>query len=1153
MTITNPALDPKKSIIVKAPAGSGKTELLVQRYLNLLAEASEDPCQIVAITFTRKAAAEMRRRLHEELNRESAPTEKHKIVTYRLAQKVLAKAKKEQWRRERIVTKDNVTTIDSFCHTLVTLDPLKAGFWTTPDILLDEETNQLYMQAAKEAMATMKDDKEDIQGLMSLLYLHSNSPFKLKSAIASILKNRTAVLPIINSKSVKPISQLKLLVGELKGRLIDLAPIQILQQITQILNDNLEYCSSPPFNIPDKDTDWRNCPLDEWQNLAKILTTKEQKVRKPAGLSKKQGFIAKTPTKKEMHDILKKLQTKNEWVQYLASCTQWTENYTQQELELAQASQKLIQLAAAHLLQIFKRENKCDHSHIMLSAIAVIGQEHSPSLLAERMGYRLRHLLVDEFQDTSYGQLQLLQAITSWWDTSTFNSLFLVGDPMQSIYSFRQADVRIFNRLWQEERLGQIPLNKITLENNYRSQSSIVEWFNKSFLQIFLPKADNLINAVSYTRTQPQLAAHETILPSFKTPQGYEDSSHVYHLGIIHHNKISLSQQQIFGPIIEQLQKITTQEPTAKIAILVRNRNHIEGIIPLLQKSKLNFDADNISYAGANSLITDAFTLFRALYDTKDELAWYALLRAPWCGLCLKDMLSLANSEKDTWQLLLNIAHKDSETSISQDGVTRIKHLVNSIAPIMEQRRRKNWPDLVYRAWQLLGKKLLIKNEREILELELFFDLLRKQVSQGNNFNLELMHEHLKKLSLKIESKAPIQIMTVHRAKGLEFDYVFLASLHRGSGNKSKQDNLFNVANFVIGGSKSPKPKQQEITLMAINSPGSNKDDEPVYRMIKSIIIKQQYQEACRLFYVACTRARKGLYLHYILKYKLKDDEKDLIEELQNDLTETLKNSIMPSIQTAIYSPKNDSFISLIEKQVRNKIANLIFYKKRNDEDNEDNKKDHTTQIKRISSAYLDKHHAKDNYQYDNLKQKTLGTTAPFKSWNPPFERCKGIVIHLLMESLANNVNKIIKQDSKDLLLQKEIKKWHPLLREKGLNKEEVTEINNTAKSVLDFCLSDKRAHWILQAKGLNEWKLARKDENPIRIDRYFESDGIKWIIDYKTSQDGKFNEEELSKYHKQLMKYAAAVNKLYPEEKNIPIKVAIYCPQNGFWREWNT
>ena len=117
--------------------------------------------------------------------------------------------------------------------------------------------------------------------------------------------------------------------------------------------------------------------------------------------------------------MLEKLQQKNEWIEILAKSRLWAEEYKAEELQLVKAAQTLIKLASAHLLQIFKRDNKCDHSAIMLAAIAVMGQENSPTLLAERLGYRLRHLLVDEFQDTSYGQLQLLQAISAGWDAAT--------------------------------------------------------------------------------------------------------------------------------------------------------------------------------------------------------------------------------------------------------------------------------------------------------------------------------------------------------------------------------------------------------------------------------------------------------------------------------------------------------------------------------------------------------------------------------------------------------------------------------------------------------------------------------------------------------------------------------------------------------------
>ncbi|MGV2480132.1 UNVERIFIED_CONTAM: UvrD-helicase domain-containing protein, partial [Salmonella enterica subsp. enterica serovar Weltevreden] len=103
---------------------------------------------------------------------------------------------------------------------------------------------------------------------------------------------------------------------------------------------------------------------------------------------------------------------------------------------------------------------------------------------------RIRHLLVDEMQDTSEGQLELLRQLTQDWQAGDGRSLFLVGDPQQSIYAFRKAEVRLFLELWESRRLGTLALTPLRLNANFRCDAALVGWFNAAFTRIFPPRAD---------------------------------------------------------------------------------------------------------------------------------------------------------------------------------------------------------------------------------------------------------------------------------------------------------------------------------------------------------------------------------------------------------------------------------------------------------------------------------------------------------------------------------------------------------------------------------------------------------------------------------------------------------------------------------------
>lgn len=1159
------AINHQQSIIVKAPAGSGKTEMLVQRYLALLARDCKDPCQIVAITFTRKAAAEMLSRIRRELTlaSEAPPDSPHKKITHKLAQEVLAKAKQYKWHTPSLVTEENVTTIDAFCHTLVSLDPLKAGFLTMPEIFTDSDLDKLYKEAASQAIQTMKDavlDEVDKHKLMHLLYIHNNSPVKLRAGVAKILANRTAVLPLIQDNNYQPQKQLEQLCKELCTLLSNRASTSWLQQITAALDANRENFESGAYKPPPLDTDWTQTSLENWKALADAILTKSGSLRKQ--FREKAGFIKGSQTKEDIVSLIETLRdlcsgesldaaadtSWNEWLMLLQECRNWRDKYTEDELLSAEAAQRIIKLAAAHLAQIFKQENKCDHTEIMLAAIEVMGQEEAPSLLAERLGHRLKHLLVDEFQDTSVGQLNLLEAITSSWDESSNNTLFLVGDPMQSIYAFRQADVRIFNRLWEEQKLGQIPLARLTLKENYRSNEPIVDWLNKNFENIFPHQANNLINSVAYTQAKAMTAKGESLAPT--------------HLAVKHNEEVQPTYEQIFSPVIDKIKEIMEQDPDATIGILARKRSDATGVLSLLQQDNIEFDADKFSSMEDNPLIIDLMSLTRAIYNTEDEIAWYACLRAPWCGLKLQDIVALSrinrdadNQQKSLWSLVLDLAgnsHQEShqkskeeskealKVSLSEDGIQRIKHFVAGISLAMGTRRRTNWHNVMDKAWQGLGGNHFATTPKDLADLDLFMDNLR-QCSTDDKLDLEEMDKRMKLHGVAFSGNSRIRILTIHHSKGLEFDYVFLVNMNKRGGNSSG-DGLLEVTDFIMNDSG------RAGAVISVNAPGYTVEDKPVHIMLKGIKKTQQDQELRRLLYVACSRARRGLFLHYLVSYKNDEDGEGSSDGKSHELKAT-----------------HNSFLKLLEPEKLDEEVHPIQEIRRASRASSQQNKQNENIISNGEGIPTRRIRQED---LNDFIQSAIGdaNTQPFPDWHSPYERVRGIAIHRVMEILAAATSESIKQlaagKGKQELFESIAAETKQLITQQGLDTQQADKVLDDVSETIDFCLQDERALWIMHSDGMNECEFISKNAPMVRIDRTFVDAGTRWIVDYKTSEKGDFSDAELDKFHRQLHRYGKTfetfqeISQKRSQASNgsaekLPIKLGIYCPQNGFWKEW--
>lgn len=187
-SIRQQALDPKRSYIVQAPAGSGKTELLVQRFLKLLSAAST-PEEIVAITFTRKAAIEMRERILEALNavkNQKRPEDNHKVLTWTLAKAVIERNEHFHWQLEINPNRLRILTIDALAHQICLKVPILTGFGVPPSTKEGKEIEVFYRYAVEQLL--MLDDHTHI--LEQLLLHLDNKADLLEKLLIKMLSQR---------------------------------------------------------------------------------------------------------------------------------------------------------------------------------------------------------------------------------------------------------------------------------------------------------------------------------------------------------------------------------------------------------------------------------------------------------------------------------------------------------------------------------------------------------------------------------------------------------------------------------------------------------------------------------------------------------------------------------------------------------------------------------------------------------------------------------------------------------------------------------------------------------------------------------------------------------------------------------------------------
>lgn len=983
------ALDVRRSFIVQAPAGSGKTELLVQRYLRLL-ETVEKPEEIVAITFTKKAAAEMRKRVLEKLSPELAP-------------------------RLRI------QTIDALCAALTRQMPVLARFGAQPAVA--EDASELYREAAARTLA-------DLTPPVARLLAHlDNNVADATDLLAGMLERRDQWLRKTGDAPDR--GELEATLAAERARLIRNAQALYRQASVELANEVLT-----------QKGEWRKKPKPAPPELIAIPGLREALV----------ALSAAPPPE-----------------------------YTDTQWEALEAILALLNPALAQLLALFGERGEVDFTQIAHGALQALGTPDEPTDLLLSMDARVRHLLVDEFQDTSNSQWELLERLTAGWEAGDGRTVFVVGDPMQSIYRFRDAQVGLFLHA-RRAGLPGVELEPLTLSTNFRSQAKNVEWVNRAFPDVLPAAEDEASGAVPYS---PSVPFHDATPDGEPTLETFADRD---------------GEAQRVVELVKAAQ--------GKTAILVRNRSHLDAIVPALKDAGIRFRAVEIEQLGERQVVQDLYSLTRALTHLADRVAWLAILRAPWCGLTLDELSEFfeCRNDRTIWELM--------------QEAPRLARMREMLAPALADRLRGTLRDRVEGVWLALGGPACVEDATDLEDAEIFLDELERLEEAGELTDFSALASSLADLYALPDVNAgedAVEIMTIHKAKGLEFDTVIVPGLDRPP--RSGRKPLFAWRSLPLlplplrdKGTLGAEQRGAGLLLAPIDETGGEK--EPLYRYVRNLDKEAEDIEAGRLLYVAATRAESRLHLLACLKV----DEDGVVKtpskrSLLGIAWEALSENVpLPATQPGAKS--GDS-----ERLPGDRLRRLPL-------------------DFRIPAA-------PDSTVWRSLLEGGEEAAQIEFSWAGETARHLGTVVHAWLHRIADD----------------ELKGWDVVrvagaraavrgqLSARGVSSAELEAAAERVLEALRNSITEQKGRWVLgpHPKASSEYRIRTPDRSYV-IDRLIrDASGIQWVVDYKTSRHEGANvegflDQEQKRYAAQLDAYATALG---------GASRGLYFPLHAGWRDW--
>ena len=1246
------ALDPARSVLVQAPAGSGKTDLLTRRFLRLLAEV-DAPGEIVAITFTKAAAAEMRHRILgslEEAAEANQPQEMDGLSMESLAGRALARSRALGWNLTELPSQLRISTIDSFCRELALQQPLVSGLGGTLDI--HPQPKELYRRAARRTLQQIDAGVPALRAAIEALLLwRDNNWQELEDLLAEMLSNRDRWMhgfvferepdwdglrerldrPFAHAAraALSELSRLLDQVPNARQEALELARFACEQSAGALHRELAELVDLP--SAPFTDIEALEDARQACAGLANLLLTAEGALRKQ--VDRRLGFPANRKGEKaRLLQLIADLGAVPGLESALAAVPSLPAvRYSEDDWRIVRACFTLLRYAAAELKVIFAESGAADFIEVAQIAQNTLRSEDGlPTDAALALADGIRHLLVDEFQDTSRRQHQLLASLIAAWPQREGRTCFVVGDPMQSIYFFRDADAELFPRIrdYGLEIPGEPPLlfDHAPLSANFRTTPPLVMHLNSLFGRAFA-MADG--SGIAFTPAQPtrelsiandqQIKGtvfspyrNRTALAGAEAPKGpyplSSKSSADSDPGAVSYFNLHLSfspqpshkktdgfnvitqekrpsatqTREILVLIRNRLDTARARGKKCRIAVLGRTRNALAPITEALRGDSIPFRAVDLENLRDRPEILDALSLARALLNPYDRVSWLGVLRAPWCGLSLADLHTLASTDEPA---VLTRAVPELLVErlglLSEDGrsaVARVLGAMDSAAKLRAAQPAAALGTWLEAVWLRLGGAECVP-AADRANLNLLWSCLDRLPNGEQDLLGPALDAALEDLNAQptgapsdgvsplgrepdpqASSDCGVQLMTIHKSKGLEFEVVIVPEL-QADGGRTKPKLLSWLERGLAQPDNSGEITEFLVAPLQTKGADRGKTKEWVDRVYR----ERELQEARRILYVAATRAREELHLFARPSVKTeKDGSIALVEPASGSLLATAWPALEAEVRQRFEQWAADRLAAPAEPVIIESLA----------ASGEDNLRTvpspvRPTRLRRLPPDYRP-------VQVESIRGRESPIPAS-QTGSVPYElyqrheggllsRALGAAVHTLLEQQAR-----LRSTADWPAARTALPQFGPRaaaeVRALGVGPDQAAKVAAQALRLALSASTDPVGAWILSPHAAAEsearWNgVVAGALREVRVDRVFRAGATPgapghdcwWVIDYKTAHPDDLDPRAaLPEFRRlfapQLEAYAEVLRALHGD--GAPIRAGLYYPRMSLFDWW--